>query len=84
MTALPKHDDNAADRKELDELARSFDRLYAKLRPTLEPALVGQYIVIQVKTGQYVVARKYRDAMALAEQTFGTSDYCWSRKIGSL
>lgn len=82
MTSL--HQNDNADRKEVAALARSFEKIYARLRPKLEPDLDGQHVVIQVKTGEHFVARTRQQALAKAAKALGSTDYCWSRKIGAL
>lgn len=81
MTSL--HQDDNADRKEVAALARSFEKIYARLRPELA-GFVGQHVVIQVKTGEYFVARTRHQALAKAAKALGSTDYCWSRRIGAL
>jgi hypothetical protein len=73
-----------AERREVEELRQTFEKLYGTLRPELERLYDGQYVAIQVKTGAYFVARKRREAIALAERSLGSSDYCWSRRIGAV
>lgn len=68
---------------ELAELTQRFREIYDKLRRALEASHLDEYVVINVRTGKHVVARWPDEAMALAKQTFGSSEYCWSKRIGT-
>lgn len=66
-----------------DELEEAFRRVYRELRSELESSRRGEYVVINVKTGEHVVARWPDAAMNLAERAFGSLEYCWSKRIGT-
>lgn len=72
------------DRNELAKAAAIFKAVYSKLQPALEASAPGQYVVINVKTKEHIVARTPEAAMQVAERTFGSRDYCWSKQIGAL
>ena len=62
------------------EFRRRYDELVAAGK--LDHAS-GQYVVINVLTGEYVLGNMPGDAMQKAEKEFGSRDYCWSRKVGT-
>lgn len=69
---------------EVTKLARIFEKLYAQNSAELEKKALGSHVVFNVKTGQYVIGKTMREALKSAEQTFGSTKFCWSRRIGAL
>ncbi len=76
---LPR--DDAATPEQLSALDAKFQERYAELREELERNAPGQHVVINVKTGEHVIAPWPNEALDLARRTFGSTDWCWSRKI---
>lgn len=55
---------------------------YKKIAEELEKKHVGQYVIINVEDGQYVVAEDEVRVIQLAEKEFGTPRRTFFRKIG--
>lgn len=64
--------------------AKRFEQLYAERRHAFSPTDIGQHIVINIKSGDYVIAATFALAMQLARQKFGSTEWCWSRQIRAL
>ena len=69
---------------ELAELAKRFQELYAKKRRSFKKADVGKYVAINLDTGEHFIAATAVAALQLAEQKYGNTDLCWTRRIGAL
>ncbi len=58
------------------------ENIYEKLSPKLESNYKGQYIVINLHTGDYVVSVDEMALLDLADEKFGAETRKFSRKIG--
>jgi hypothetical protein len=61
-----------------------FDSLYREKRRLFGPSVAGKYVVIQIQTGQFLIAGTARAALERARVEFGSTDWCWTRQIGPL
>lgn len=68
---------------ELERLNERFRDIYNGIRDSLEAKHHGKYVVINILTSQHVIARWPEEAMEMAQKVFGTTEYCWSKRIGT-
>jgi hypothetical protein len=73
--------ERAATAAETAANAERFDRLFKEKSSSFAKSDNGRYVVINIETGDHVVADTPGAAMHLAEETFGSRDWCWSRRI---
>lgn len=83
MTAMPRGHAEGGD-PELARFESIFRETYNSRKAELEAKHFGDYVVINVKTGKSVIGSTPRAAMEIAAKEFGSTDYCWSRRIGAL
>lgn len=81
MTIFHQAEDE--ERVQVAQLSSAFRQRYAELRPRIEAGFWGQHIVINVQTGAYFIAPTREKAFESAEKALGSSDYCWTRRIGA-
>lgn len=58
------------DKKEKEEIKTKGIKIYNYLRPILEPAHNGKWILIDVETKEYLIGKETREMELLGEQRF--------------
>ena len=63
---------------------KRFDAHYEQFIATCPPQEAGRFVVINIETGGHVTAATPAAAMERAREVFGSTDWCWSKRIGAL
>ena len=63
---------------------KRFEMFYEQFIATCPAREVGRFVVINIETGEHVVATTPAAAMERAKKAFGSTDWCWSKRIQAL